>query len=390
MGRDATDVRPALLFEESFAAIIALHEHDGWRAAMRPAGHHRPRQGADRPVADRAASAIAAEDGAPGRALHLLLPRAPERQRLRPPDRGRAGARRPRPAARCSRSSTTASCPIPPEPGSYYPEDIGPLRTDLRPLEITQPDGPSFTVEGNLVRWQKWSLRVSLDPHEGLVLHTVGYDDGGRIRPDPAPGVDQRDGRALRRPRPDARLEERLRRGEWGLGRMANSLTLGCDCLGEIHYFDAVTAERAGRPAPRCRTPSACTRRTTGSSGSTTTCTAAAPRSAARAGSWSSSIATVGNYEYGFYWYLYLDGTIQLEVKLTGIMSTQALAPGDERRRYAPLDRARPGRAACTSTCSAPGSTSTSTAAGNEVHEVDVEAAAAGRRQPVGQRLRRA
>jgi primary-amine oxidase len=43
-----------------------------------------------------------------------------------------------------------------------------------------------------------------------------------------------------------------------------------------------------------------------------------------------SSIATVGNYEYGFYWYFYLDGTIQHEVKLTGIMSTQALGPGEE------------------------------------------------------------
>jgi primary-amine oxidase len=43
-----------------------------------------------------------------------------------------------------------------------------------------------------------------------------------------------------------------------------------------------------------------------------------------------SSISTVGNYEYGFYWYFYLDGTIQLEVKLTGIMSTQAVAPGQD------------------------------------------------------------
>jgi len=42
-----------------------------------------------------------------------------------------------------------------------------------------------------------------------------------------------------------------------------------------------------------------------------------------------SSIATVGNYEYGFYWYFYLDGTMQLEVKLTGIMSTMAVADGD-------------------------------------------------------------
>jgi primary-amine oxidase len=42
-----------------------------------------------------------------------------------------------------------------------------------------------------------------------------------------------------------------------------------------------------------------------------------------------SSIATVGNYEYGFYWYFYLDGSMQLEVKLTGVMSTMAV-DGDD------------------------------------------------------------
>ena len=38
-----------------------------------------------------------------------------------------------------------------------------------------------------------------------------------------------------------------------------------------------------------------------------------------------SFIATVGNYEYGFYWHLYLDGTIELDVKLTGIFNTAGL-----------------------------------------------------------------
>src|SRR5262249_23202902 len=37
--------------------------------------------------------------------------------------------------------------------------------------------------------------------------------------------------------------------------------------------------------------------------------------------------ATVGNYEYGYYWYFYQDGTIQMEVKLTGIMNTTGLKP---------------------------------------------------------------
>ncbi len=41
-----------------------------------------------------------------------------------------------------------------------------------------------------------------------------------------------------------------------------------------------------------------------------------------------SFIAKVGNYEYGFFWYLYQDGTIQFEVKLTGIMNTGAALPG--------------------------------------------------------------
>ena len=74
-----------------------------------------------------------------------------------------------------------------------------------------------------------------------------------------------------------------------------------------------------------------------------------------------SFIATVGNYEYGFYWYFYLDGNIQLEVKLTGIVSPMAIAPG-ETPEYA--DVVAPGRrrARTTSTSSRRGSTSTSTA----------------------------
>ena len=43
-----------------------------------------------------------------------------------------------------------------------------------------------------------------------------------------------------------------------------------------------------------------------------------------------SFVATVGNYEYGFFWYFYLDGNIQLEVKLTGIVSPMAIEPGTQ------------------------------------------------------------
>ena len=50
-----------------------------------------------------------------------------------------------------------------------------------------------------------------------------------------------------------------------------------------------------------------------------------------------STFHTVGNYDYGFYWYLYLDGSIQMEVKLTGIVGVSAVRDGEERPAFAPL-----------------------------------------------------
>ena len=58
-----------------------------------------------------------------------------------------------------------------------------------------------------------------------------------------------------------------------------------------------------------------------------------------------SFISTVGNYEYGFFWYFYLDGNIQLEVKLTGIVSPMAIEPGHA-ARVRERDRRRRRRAA--------------------------------------------
>ena len=157
--------------------------------------------------------------------------------------------------------------------GEYVPRLVPgqELRDDLRPLEIVQPEGVSFTLEGNLLRWQNWSLRVGFNYREGLVLHTVGYEDDGRVRP-----VAHRLSLAemvvpYRDPSTDHYRRTAFDVGEWGLGFMTVPLELGCDCLGEITYVDAVTARLAGRAARRSGTRSASTRRTTLSSGSTST-----------------------------------------------------------------------------------------------------------------------
>ena len=55
--------------------------------------------------------------------------------------------------------------------------------TGLKPLVVTQPDGPSFRIDGHDVVWQNWHFRVDYSPREGLVLNRIGYEQGGVVRP---------------------------------------------------------------------------------------------------------------------------------------------------------------------------------------------------------------
>lgn len=63
--------------------------------------------------------------------------------------------------------------PVPPTAGNYSPDRVGPLRPGIKPIQITQPEGPSFSVDGNEVEWQNWKLVVGFNAREGLVLHHV-------------------------------------------------------------------------------------------------------------------------------------------------------------------------------------------------------------------------
>jgi primary-amine oxidase len=62
-------------------------------------------------------------------------------------------------------------------PAEYVPELLpGGVRKDLKPLDVLQPEGPSFQVNGGLVEWQKWRFRVGFNTREGATLHDVHYD----------------------------------------------------------------------------------------------------------------------------------------------------------------------------------------------------------------------
>ncbi len=221
--------------------------------------------------------------------------------------------------------------PLPPNPGNYAAEFVGGFRQDLKPLEITQPEGPSFTVDGHSVTWQKWHLRIGFTPREGLVLHTVGYEDQGRVRPILYRAALSDMVVPYGEPGKDHYRKNAFDAGEYGIGSLTNSLTLGCDCLGEIHYFDADLNDGKGGaftiPHAVCMHEEDCGilwKHTDWRTGQVEV------RRSRRLVV--SSIATVGNYEYGFFWYFYQDGTIQLEVKLTGIINTAGIAQGETPR----------------------------------------------------------
>jgi primary-amine oxidase len=221
-----------------------------------------------------------------------------------------------------------ADLPVPQEEANWDdPAYVGPVRTTLRPLEITQPEGASFDVTDDVVTWQNWRFRVGFDSREGLVLHEISFNDGGRERP-----IIYRASVAemlvpYADPSPVRYWQNYIDMGEYLLGQMVNSLKLGCDCLGDIHYFDATMADAQGEP--RTVENAICLHEEDfGVLWKHTDLFTESDETRRQRRLVISFFSTVGNYDYGFYWYLYLDGTIQLEVKSTGVIWTSAYIPG--------------------------------------------------------------
>ena len=194
-----------------------------------------------------------------------------------------------------------------------------------------------------MLSWQNWQLRIGFNGREGLVLHTVGFSDGGRVRP-----VAHRLSFAemvvpYRDATPDHYRRTAFDIGEWGLGYMTTSLELGCDCLGEIAYLDAVLPDARGEP--RVIPNAICVHEEDDGIlwKHVDEHTGAEVRRARRLVI--SCHATVANYEYLVYWRFYQDGSIECEVRATGLMVTSAFAAGQppptgtvvDERTYAPF-----------------------------------------------------
>ena len=209
--------------------------------------------------------------------------------------------------------------PVPPESGDYDDEAVrGPHRRSLKPIEITQPEGPSFTLDGFALRWQDWSMRIGFDAREGLTLHQVSL--AGR------PVLYRASIPEMVVPYGDPKFrhwQAYFDTGEYLVGKWANSLELGCDCLGDITYLDATVADDFGEPRV-IRNAICIHEEDYGILWKHTDIFNGSAQSRRQRRLVVSFFTTVGNYDYGFYWYFYLDGTIECEIKLTGVLFTAA------------------------------------------------------------------
>lgn len=216
--------------------------------------------------------------------------------------------------------------PVPSQHGNYTLDVQGPARTSLKPIEITQPEGPSFSVDGSLVQWENWKFRVGFTQQEGLVLNQISWRDGDEDRP----VATRASVPEMVVPYGDTSVSRYwisyFDAGEYLLGKNANSLALGCDCLGVIHYFDAFVPDDHGHPV---KIPQAiCMHEEDYGILWKHTDLEGRPETRRSRRLVVSYFATIGNYDYGFFWYFYLDGSIQLEAKATGIVFAGAGQPG--------------------------------------------------------------
>jgi primary-amine oxidase len=208
-----------------------------------------------------------------------------------------------------------------------YDTMVGAPREAPAPLAISQPEGPSFTMLGNEIRWQHWRFRYAVVPREGLVLYTVGYEDHGRVRP------------VLYRAslsemvvpygNPDRTwfFRNAFDEGEYGLCCWLTApLDPSVDAPANARYLDAVFADVQGKPVTLHRA-AALYERDGGTLWKHVTETPDGRRARELVLAF---VTTVGNYEYGFHWIFHQDGVLEQQVELNGILQTEALADSSD------------------------------------------------------------
>ncbi len=206
-----------------------------------------------------------------------------------------------------------------PPPSKEFNEKNIKLREKPKPLVITQPKGVSFTMKGQEIIWQKWHFRYSMHPREGIVLYNIGYEDSGRVRPILYRAALSEMVVPYGDPASDWRWRSAFDVGEYGVGRMASPLEPKLDAPANARLLDAVFANDNGVPYTLKRAVGIYER----DGGilwkhfESYTLTNESRRARELVIFF---VATIGNYDYAINYIFKQDGTIEVDLALSGIM----------------------------------------------------------------------
>ncbi|RAH69495.1 uncharacterized protein BO66DRAFT_452992 [Aspergillus aculeatinus CBS 121060] len=209
------------------------------------------------------------------------------------------------------------------EPVEYSESLLGKpyFRQDLKPLYVEQPEGPSFRIDVRQITWQKWSFHLGWTVREGPVLHNVFYDGRSLFHRVSMSEMTVPYGD----PRAPYRRKQAFDLGDTGFGLTSNTLTLGCDCLGQIAYFDGIRTTGTGEPVEMKNV--ICMHEVDEGIGWKHTNMRNGQASTVRNRTLVvQCTATVMNYEYILAFVLDQAANLHVEVKATGIMSTMPIA----------------------------------------------------------------
>lgn len=185
----------------------------------------------------------------------------------------------------------------------------------LKKLQIAQPQGVSFEIDGTEVRWDHWRLHYGVHPRRGLELFDIAFEDGGRWRP------------VLYR----ASVSEMIApygdpsfgtwypqdEGDYGLASYSRtSAVREADAPTNAVFASAVVSDDRGRPIEIPRAVAIYER----DAGLLWRHASQARRARQLV---LSSYATIDNYDYAFNWIFGQDGSIEVQVLLTGMMNVR-------------------------------------------------------------------
>ena len=218
--------------------------------------------------------------------------------------------------------TTTPTGPWHVVPGVEYHPDLNgeTVLRNPKPLLVQQPEGPSFDMSGNKITWQGWEFRVAPSVREGFAVYD-GWFKGRQVfyrislSEMTVPYGD---------PRAPYHRKQAFDLGDCGFGVNGNKLGLGCDCLGVIKYLDTRTTNGTGEP--KVLPSTICLHEQDAGilykhvNYRTENAVVARKREFVV-----QTIATVANYEYAVNLKFVNDGSLDIEVRATGILSTMPI-----------------------------------------------------------------